>query len=172
MNRHSDAVANLDRMRGIAAYDLFHPELMSALGAVCQRTSTELDMPLVAVQAVLDTATATLASSLGDSPLVALGGGPNELTFCPHVVINAAPFVVDDLTRDPDHADNPAVQGGLIRSYAGVPLRLPNGHILGSYCTMSPLPHTFTDAEITNLEGTATEIVAIIRRYELSPSAH
>ncbi|GGM25815.1 GAF domain-containing protein [Dactylosporangium sucinum] len=168
MHQHSEKIANLDRMRGLAAFDLFNPDLREQLHGLCQHSAARVGMPIAAVQAVLDTATATLAASDGGQELEGLGGGPNEFAFCPQVVVDEAPFVADDLTQDPVRGDNPFVQAGLVRSYAGVPLRLPSGHILGAHCVMSDEPHAFTDADIALLTRVGDEVVETIRRYDLA----
>ncbi|WP_433089158.1 GAF domain-containing protein [Dactylosporangium sp. CA-052675] len=174
MDRHSEKIANLERMRALAAYDLFDPGLGERLQAICRRSAERLGMPIAAVQAVLDTATATLAATatIGASDdehlMVATGGGPNEFAFCPQVLLDDAPFVADDLARHPIHGANPIVRAGLIRSYAGVPLRLPSGHILGSHCVMGGEPHAFTGADLAELAAAGDAAVAAIRDYELA----
>jgi GAF domain-containing protein len=170
MYHHSDKVANLDRMRSLASYDLFHPTLAAELTAICRRSARQLDMPVAAVQAVLDTATATLAST--DATLTALGGAPNEISFCPQVVITSASLVVDDLTQHRDYRDNPAVRAGLVRAYAGMPLHLPDGQVLGSHCVFSPQPHHFTVDELAVLAANSSDVVAAITRHERTPASH
>ena len=170
MSSDTDVLADLDRMQAMAAYDLFNPELARELAAICRRSAERLDMPLTAVQAVLDTATATIATNAGAADfLTALGGAPNEMSFCPAVVIDAAPYVCDDLTGARQHAGNPAVRAGLVRSYAGVPLVLPSGDILGSHCVMGPEAHAFSDADIAELTSAAADVVETIGRYAVAP---
>ena len=162
-----EVLADVDRLRAIAAYDLFNPDLAAELQEICQETAERLGAPMTAVQAVLDTATATLATNAGEGDfLAALGGSPNEFSFCPHVVIDRAPYVEGDLASVPAHAGNPAVRGGLVRSYAGVPLVLPTGEVLGSHCAMAPETHEFTDAELAELTRAAGEVMTVIERYE------
>ncbi|MFI5908550.1 GAF domain-containing protein [Dactylosporangium sp. NPDC051541] len=170
MNGHREKIANLDRMRGLAAYDLFDPRLHDRLQAICRRSAERVGVPIAAVQAVLNTATATLAASDREHDLMTSGGGPNEFAFCPQVVLDDAPYIAGDLQRDPRHADNPVVQAGLVRAYAGIPLRLPSGHVLGAHCVMSDEPRTFTDADIAALTAAADEVVETIREYELDYS--
>ena len=166
--QHTDpAVANLERMQAIARYDLFHPELLAALQAVCRRTADRLQVSLVAVQAVLDTATAVLATNGGTGDYLSpLGGAPNELSLCPNVVATRAPYVIDDLGADPVHADNPGVRMGLIGAYAGIPLTLPTGEVIGTYCAMHPGQRPFTADDLEELTAAGTEALALIRRYE------
>lgn len=160
---HPDPVANLHRMHTLAGYDLFHPDLATDLQAICRQTAQRLGVAVAAVQVVLDTATAVIATNGGDTDfLTPVGGGPNELSLCPNVVITRAPYIIDDLSTHTLHATNPGVQAGLLRSYAGVPLTVADGEIIGSHCVMDPEPHHFTDADITELTTAATAIVAHI----------
>jgi GAF domain-containing protein len=124
-------------------------------------------MPVTAVQAVLDTATATLATNGGESSdfLATVGGAPNEMTLCPKVVTGRAPYVRDDLAADPEYQDNPAVRAGVFRSYAGVPLILPSGHILGSFCVWGREPHDFSDDETEEMTRAADRVVQTLRHY-------
>ncbi|MBN2448160.1 MAG: GAF domain-containing protein [Phycisphaerae bacterium] len=166
-----EILADLDRLTAMAAYNLFDSDLAVELQQICQQSAERLNMPMSAVQAVLDTATATLATNAGEADfLSAIGGAPNEFAFCPRVVIDAAPYTRADLTKDAEHDHNPAVTAGLIRSYAGVPLVLPSGHILGSHCVMASTTQTFTDADITDLSESAAQIVKTICRYSASPA--
>ena len=168
-----DVLAAVDRLRAIAAYDLFHPDLAAELQQICEATAARLGAPMTAVQAVLDTATATLATNAGEGDfLAALGGSPNEFSFCPQVVIDRAPFVRDDLAAVPAYADNPGVRAGLVRSYAGTPLILPTGEVLGSHCAMSPQTHTFTEGELATLAEAAAKVMTVIARYKKPAVSH
>jgi GAF domain-containing protein len=62
------------------------------------------------------------------------------------------------------------VSAGIIRAYAGVPLELPSGHVLGSHCVMSVTPRAFTEADVATLRAAGEDVIAAICRYELSTS--
>jgi hypothetical protein len=49
MYHHDEAVASLDRMRHLAAYDLFNQEPAAELDTFCQSTAQRCDMPIAAV---------------------------------------------------------------------------------------------------------------------------
>lgn len=164
----TDTIADLDRIRALAAYDLFNPELAAELQDICRASAERLDVPLTAVQAVLDTATATLATNAGAADfLSAIGGSPNELSFCPHVVADAAPYVRPDLAEEEEHRMNPAVRAGLVRAYAGAPVVLPGGHILGSHCVMVPEAHEFSDDDIAEIRRSADQVADAVARFPL-----
>ncbi|MFI5933963.1 GAF domain-containing protein [Actinoplanes sp. NPDC051494] len=166
MTTDTAKLADLERLRAMAAYDLFHPELIAELEEICRESAERLDMPLSAVQAVLDTATATMATNAGEADFLSvIGGSPNELSFCPHVVLDEAPYVREDLAEDDEHRFNPAVRAGLVRSYAGAPLVLPDGHIVGSHCVMAPGRHAFSDADIAEITAAAGRAAEAISRF-------
>ena len=166
---HTVDIADPQRIRGLAVYDLFSPELELKLMAVCQRIAEHLDVPTVMITAVLDSATATLATSIPAGSLpVDISGFPNEMAFGPIAVRTRESYVVDDLTTHPDHATNPLVEKGLIGAFAGVPIILPSGDVLGSFSAASSEPHHFTDADIATLAATVEEIVQLIRQHEFA----
>ena len=166
---HHDPVADLQRMQALAGYDLFSADLAGELQTICRRTAERLHVAVAAVQVVLDTATAVLATNGGEQDfLTAIGGSPNELSLCPTMVITRAPYIVGDLSQHRVHAHNPGVRADLVRAYAGVPLALPDGHIIGSHCVMDPQPQLFTRHQVTELATAAVEIVNHIGNYQLA----
>ncbi|MGQ0588434.1 MAG: putative bifunctional diguanylate cyclase/phosphodiesterase [Sphingosinicella sp.] len=70
-----------------------------------------------------------------------------DVSFCAHAITQDGVMVVADALLDPRFHDNPLVTGGLIRFYAGVPLRAPSGHPLGALCIVDSEPHAGFDAQ-------------------------
>lgn len=69
-------------------------------------------------------------------------------TFCRHTILQEAPLIVRDATKDPRFASNPYVLGDPhFRFYAGVPLRTSDGHNIGSVCAVGYEPREFTERE-------------------------
>ncbi len=66
-------------------------------------------------------------------------------------------MVVPDATRDERFHDNPLVRGKThLRFYAGVPIRSPDGHALGSLCIINVKPHPdFTSEDCERLRELA-----------------
>jgi len=166
---HTADITNPQRIRGLAAYDLFNPELEKKLIAVCRRTAEHLDVQTVMVTAVLDSATAFVATNHHEDGVpIDVSDAPNEISLCPILVRTREPYVVDDLTTHPEHATNLLVEAGVMQAYAGVPVILPSGDVLGSFSAASPEPHHFTDADIATLTATVDEIIELIREYEFA----
>lgn len=77
---------------------------------------------------------------------------PREFAFCDYAIRAEKPFMVADATQDERFCHNPLVLGApFIRSYLGCPLRLPDGHMVGTLCIIDQKPRTFTDQEISIL---------------------
>lgn len=77
---------------------------------------------------------------------------PREIAFCDHAIRAEKPFVVADAAQDARFCDNPLVVGApFIRSYLGCPLKLPDGHIVGTLCIIDQKPRAFSEQEIAIL---------------------
>ena len=62
---------------------------------------------------------------------------PRDISFCGHAILSDDILIVPDATLDERFHDNPLVIGDpKIRFYAGCPLVLGNGDILGTLCLM------------------------------------
>lgn len=86
---------------------------------------------------------------------------PREVSFCGHAILGDEPMVVNDALDDARFCDNPLVTGDPdVRFYAGVPLRGPQGHALGTLCVIDHAPRTVTPGELTLLR----DLAAIVER--------
>lgn len=68
-----------------------------------------------------------------------------EASFCAHAITQDDVMVIEDAELDPRFHDNPLVTSGMIRFYAGVPLRAPSGHALGALCIVDSVPNAAFD---------------------------
>lgn len=81
---------------------------------------------------------------------------PRKISFCAHAILHAEPMIVPDATHDDRFADNPLVTGDTqIRFYAGHPLHLPDGAVVGSFCLVDRQPRDFDDVEMDSLKDFA-----------------
>jgi diguanylate cyclase (GGDEF)-like protein len=92
---------------------------------------------------------------------------PRGDTFCRHVVDCGRSIVVQDATRDPRFASNPAVTGEAhIRFYAGVPLKTVDGHTVGTVCAIDRRPRSFGNRDLVILQelaGVAMDRVEVLK---------
>ena len=95
-----------------------------------------------------------------------------DVSFCAHALGRPEVFVVSDARLDPRFADNPLVTGEPhIRFYAGVPLRSPVGHDIGTLCIIDSQPRVgFSDADKATLRMLSTLVLEKLelRRLEVA----
>lgn len=86
------------------------------------------------------------------------------LSFCTHAIMQQDVMVVPDAREDGRFQDNALVTGEPhIRFYAGAPLIMPAGIILGTLCLIDTKPrHDFSDEQAAALADMATVISHII----------
>jgi diguanylate cyclase (GGDEF)-like protein len=73
-------------------------------------------------------------------------------SFCAYAILGDDTFVVPDVLDDPRFRDHPLVTGApFIRSYAGHPLRLPDGSTVGTLCVMDIRPRRLREADLETL---------------------
>jgi PAS domain S-box-containing protein len=90
---------------------------------------------------------------------------PRDISFCGHVVDGGEPLVVPDAHLDPRFADNPLVTGDPnIRFYAGMPLRTPDGYVLGSLCAIDHVPRTPTASQLEMLAILSRQVIVLLEK--------
>lgn len=83
-----------------------------------------------------------------------------SVSFCTHTIKQEKPLVVTNAEEDPCFRDNPLVIGPpYIRSYAGAPLRTPDGYNVGALCAIDTTPRSFTEPELAILSSFATLVI-------------
>ena len=78
-------------------------------------------------------------------------------SICAHTIQTNHGLVVEDTRLDPRFANHIVVAAGL-RSYAGVPIRDPNGHMIGALCVYDNNPHAFQSADLVMLQHLAHSV--------------
>lgn len=67
---------------------------------------------------------------------------PRDMALCAHAILEDQLLIVPDAFLDPRFADNPLVTGEPhVRFYAGCPLKLPDGNLIGTLCLIDSRPH-------------------------------
>lgn len=81
---------------------------------------------------------------------------------CNYVVGEDESLVVPDIQRDPRFADNEAIKLWGVRFYAGAPLRVADGVVIGALCILDSEPRTLEDEEVALLETMAADVASAI----------
>jgi PAS domain S-box-containing protein len=87
---------------------------------------------------------------------------PLSHSFCQHVVATGRPLVVEDARRDPLVRDNLAVDDLGVAAYLGVPLRAPDGQVIGSFCVIDGRPREWSDEDRGILQDIAESVMTEI----------
>jgi diguanylate cyclase (GGDEF)-like protein len=81
---------------------------------------------------------------------------PRSISFCTHTIQQREPLLIENALDDPRFADSPMVVGPpYLRSYAGVPLRTPEGYNVGALCAIDTRPRHFSPADVAILANFA-----------------
>ena len=86
---------------------------------------------------------------------------PRDIAFCDHAIRNDAPFIIEDTFQDERFSNNPLVLGEpFIRAYLGIPLKMPDGYIVGTLCVIYQQAKVFSEHEISILQSFANLVVS------------
>jgi GAF domain-containing protein len=87
-----------------------------------------------------------------------------DISFCTYAILNKAPMIVSNALEDARFANNPLVLGEPnIRFYAGAPVVIPDGIILGTLCIIDNIPHyDFDESQSKTLSDLAHVTANII----------
>lgn len=92
-----------------------------------------------------------------------------DISFCTHTIQNEQPLIVQETLDDPRFRHNPYVTGEpFVRSYAGIPLKIPDGYQIGSLCIIDTTPREFSASEIELLQQFAKSVLS---EFELRRTA-
>lgn len=87
---------------------------------------------------------------------------PRQDTFCAQVLCEEDLLVVPDTADDARFVNSPAVTSDdeQARFYAGAPLRVPSGHVLGALSVLDRRPRTLDAGQRESLRALARQVVA------------
>jgi len=78
-----------------------------------------------------------------------------DVSFCKHVIQSGEPLVVPDTREDPVVCDNPAIKGFNILAYLGVPLKTPDGEVIGTLCALDNTTRTWSADDVAVISDLA-----------------
>lgn len=83
-----------------------------------------------------------------------------KLSFCAYAILSDEVMIVEDATLDERFATNASVTGApYIRSYAGAPLKTPNGQNLGTLCVIDTKAREFKTDQLALLADMAGMVI-------------
>jgi GAF domain-containing protein len=162
--RPIDPIRDPRRLRALGRLNLEALKHDPILREIVAEASERLGLPVSLVSLVLDQAQIFPAHTGLTGWLARVEGTPIEWSFCANAVRSESPFVVEDATQHPAVKDIPLVEQDDIRCYAGIPLRAPDGSILGTLCAIGPEPRTFTAGDLATLQQLADQAASRIAK--------
>ena len=101
---------------------------------------------------------------------------PLSHSFCQHVVASNMPLIIEDTRKDPLVQDNAAIVDLGVIAYAGMPLVTTAGQVVGSFCVIDTVPHSWSIEELALLHdftaAAMTEITLREREARLRAQYH
>ncbi|GLQ56915.1 putative bifunctional diguanylate cyclase/phosphodiesterase [Devosia nitrariae] len=92
---------------------------------------------------------------------------PREHAFCNRLIESGAPLVISDLAAESASSSHPLVAGGpRLRFYAGAPLTLEDGLVVGAICVFDTAPRVFEKKEAEALSRLAGIAEGLLRQFE------
>ena len=121
-----------------------------------------LDVPVSLVTVVEEDRQAFPGQAGLPEPYASTRETPLSYSFCRYVVAAGLPLEIEDAREHELVRDNPAVHELGVVAYLGMPLRAPDGAVLGSVCAIDHDPRGWTEADRSALEdlcaSVATEV--------------
>jgi signal transduction histidine kinase len=77
------------------------------------------------------------------------------VTFCHYSLVSNGALVIPDTRADPVYREVPTVESMGVAAYLGVPVRAPNGAVLGSFCAIDFHPHDWTAVDVETMKELA-----------------
>jgi GAF domain-containing protein len=144
--------ARLKALRDLLVLDTL-PE--ARYNSIVEFASAEFNVP-IAVISLVDNHRQWFKASVG----LTVRETSRDISFCGHAILTPDTMVVPDAHADDRFQDNPLVVGDPhIRFYAGAPLRLPDGEIIGTLCLMDQQPRHFQAVDMLALEELRSLVV-------------
>jgi len=153
-----------ERLAAIDRYDIDDSSIQPAFDRLTELARTHFDVD-VAFVGIVGEHEEQFLSCAGDD----YGPLERENTMCTHAILETDVLLVADVKADPRFEHNQALEELNIRSYAGAPLRTPDGVAIGSFCLTHDEPRTFSDEDARCLRLLADEAMEQLElRRELS----
>lgn len=143
-----------ERLAAIERYDVTNLDATATVDRLTELVASHFDVA-VAFAGIVDT---------HEERFLACKGADweqldREDTICTYTLLEDDHLVVENVQADSRFADVEALEELDIRSYAGVPLRTPDGLPIGALCLIHDEPRSYTESEMTDLHGFADELM-------------
>ncbi|MFA9461362.1 diguanylate cyclase domain-containing protein [Thiohalorhabdus sp. Cl-TMA] len=131
-----------ERQACVTALGLTSPEVEESFDRITRLLAQVLEVPITAFS-LIDGDRQFFKSCTG----LNIQETPRQVSFCGHTILQDDILVIEDATQHSGFRDNPLVQEAPhIGFYAGIPVRSPEGHKVGSLCAIDNRARAFTES--------------------------
>ncbi|HEV7838882.1 MAG TPA: PAS domain S-box protein, partial [Gemmatimonadaceae bacterium] len=163
----SSRLANPARLAALHKTGLLDTPEEDRFDALTRLTAEVLGVSTV-VLSLVDSDRQYNKSVAGGTGRVATGWIPLEASLCQDVVASGQPYAVADAQADPALSE----RGTKLRAFAGVPLIMDDGTVLGAFSALDWVPRAWSQKDIAILTALASGVVSEIQRRNSDRTAH
>ena len=156
------------RLQALARLGLLDSASEDAFDRLARLAQRLLSAP-VALVSLVDGDRQFFKSAVGLSgPIAASRQTPLTHSFCQHVVTTGEVLAVNDAPHHPLVGENLAIRDLGVMSYLGIPLRSPDGFVIGSFCAIDTKVRIWTEVEIEGMRELAELVIDQITSRQAS----
>jgi GAF domain-containing protein len=150
-----DEISDRRRLAALEATALLDTPTERVFDRLTEMAAVTLGVPIALISLVTDDRQFFKSQCGLPAPVATARETPLSHSFCQHVVQDRAPLVIEDARENARVRDNLAIPDLGAIAYAGVPLTLPDGQVIGSFCAIDTSPHRWREADIELLNTLA-----------------
>ena len=139
------------RLQALNELDVLDKPSRRSFEMLVELANKFLGTPVALISLVTDDRQFFLSSSGLGEPWASCRETPLSHSFCQHVVERNEPLVVTDAKNHQLVKDNLAIEDLGVQAYLGVPVILPDGDVIGSFCAIDAKPRTWTQDDLLSL---------------------
>lgn len=154
----SDEQTEVERVRALERLNVLDAPAEACFLELLELATTVCDAPKASISLI----TRDRRWSLAKTGL-SIGEAPRAVSICQHVLHSDDLLVIENTVEDARSAGSPLVVGPeSVRFYAGAPLIVSSGHIIGALCIydVQPRPGGLTPSQAQMLRVLAAQVVA------------
>ncbi|WP_417210681.1 HWE histidine kinase domain-containing protein [Antarctobacter sp.] len=157
---------DIERLQALARSGLMDGPGPGAHQRAARLAARLLDVPVSLVTFVDDVRQYFSAHVGLEGDVACESGTALSHSMCQFVVKTHEPLIVTDARQDARVSDNGAVRDMGVVAYLGVPIRSPDGHVLGSFCVIDRKPRDWHDDDVAHMVDLAAMIESDLRLRE------
>lgn len=152
MNIRANALADPDRLERLRDLRTLRSPSEDLLNELTGLASSVLHVPTCIVS-LMDADRERIASCAGlGEPWATSRELPLDYSYCRHLVTSGELLLIEDARKHEWVRDSPAIETLQAIAYAGVPLRSPDGYVLGGFCVVDREPRSWVEREVQILQ--------------------